>query len=164
MTEIYQRHLWLKKISPMVSRRFLVRDDASIADLHQIIQVSIGWSRELICINFLFREKSMGFLTKVESCFRNDPEITYLKDFKFREKEHFLYEYDFFDQWEHEIRVEKKLPINAKTKYPKCIGGSRAAPIEDCGGPYAFFWKISNRSIISNKKTARNQLGQKILE
>ena len=44
MTEIYQLHVWLRKISPMISRRFLVRDDTSIADLHEIIQVSMGWS------------------------------------------------------------------------------------------------------------------------
>jgi len=44
MTEVYQLHLWLRKISPMISRRFLVKGDTSIADLHQIIQVSMGWS------------------------------------------------------------------------------------------------------------------------
>lgn len=137
MTEIYQLHVWLRKISPMISRRLLVRDDTSIANLHQIIQVSMGWSGTHLH-KFFIQGKEYGISYEGGIIFNDNPETTYLKDFQFREKERFLYEYDFFDHWEHEIRVEKKLAIDAKTKYPKCIGGSRAAPPEDCGGPYAF--------------------------
>jgi hypothetical protein len=46
--------------------------------------------------------------------------------------------YDFGDLWQHEIRVEKKLPVQPTRRYPTCIGGQRATPPEDCGGPWAF--------------------------
>jgi hypothetical protein len=50
--------------------------------------------------------------------------------------ERFLYEYDFTDGWEHQVRMERFIP--QAPLYPKCIAGSRAAPPEDCGGPIAF--------------------------
>src|SRR5918996_958881 len=88
--EVYQLHVWLREISPMIWRRLLIRSDSTIADLH------------------------------------------------LRLRERFRYEYDFGDLWQHEIRVEKKLSVQPKRHCPTCIGGQRAAPPEDCGGPWAF--------------------------
>jgi len=34
---------------------------------------------------------------------------------------------------EHEIGVEKILPIDPQAKYPVCLAGARACPPEDCG-------------------------------
>ena len=42
--------------------------------------------------------------------------------------------YDFGDYWEHEILVEKILPLEKGTHYPVCVTGKRACPPEDCGG------------------------------
>lgn len=70
--------------------------------------------------------------------FPDDPTQVRLANFRFRLRERFLYEYDFGDLWQHEIRVEKKLSAQSKRHYPTCIGGQRAAPPEDCGGPWAF--------------------------
>lgn len=45
------------------------------------------------------------------------------------------YIYDFGDDWEHEILVEKVLDGNPGVPaLPWCTGGRRAAPPEDCGG------------------------------
>ena len=37
--EVYQLHIWLCSISPMIWRRVLVRSTTTIADLHAIIQI-----------------------------------------------------------------------------------------------------------------------------
>jgi len=49
-----------------------------------------------------------------------------------------LYEYDFTDGWQHDLRVEQILPLEPGRYYPVRIGGRRTAPPEDCGGPWAF--------------------------
>jgi hypothetical protein len=41
---VYKLKVWLRGISPMVSRRLLVRSDSTIADLHYTLQIAIGWS------------------------------------------------------------------------------------------------------------------------
>lgn len=70
--------------------------------------------------------------------FSTDPNQVRLSNFKFRINERFLYEYDFGDYWQHEVRVEARLAKKDKRLYPYCIGGKRRAPPEDCGGPLAF--------------------------
>ncbi len=49
-----------------------------------------------------------------------------------------LYTYDFGDDWVHEVLFEGCGPVTPRTKYPLCIEGRRAAPPEDCGGPWGF--------------------------
>lgn len=40
--EVYQLHAFLLDISPTIWRRRLVRSDATIADLHYILQIAFG--------------------------------------------------------------------------------------------------------------------------
>ena len=61
-----------------------------------------------------------------------------LGDLHFRINERFLYEYDLGDLWQHQMRIEKRLEIEASRSYPVCVGGQWAGPPEDCGGPQAF--------------------------
>jgi len=58
-----------------------------------------------------------------------------LSDVLHRERDWLLYEYDFGDSWEHEVRVEKILPAPpVGVRKAACLGGARACPPEDCGG------------------------------
>jgi len=42
------------------------------------------------------------------------------------------------DGWEHQILVEKVLPPDPQVRYPVCIKGKRACPLEDCGGVWGY--------------------------
>ena len=64
--------------------------------------------------------------------------------FHFRVNERFLYEYDFGDLWQHQIRFEGIEPVREKKLYPVCVGGACASPPEDCGGPEAYMEKMDD--------------------
>jgi hypothetical protein len=129
--EAYRIHVWIRQISPMIWRRLLVGSDSSIADLHHTLQIAFGWSdSHLHRFHIHGRDYGIGFST--------DAKQVRLADFRFCINERFRYEYDFGDAWQHEVRIEQRLPLDGTCVYPRCIGGRRQAPPEDCGGPLAF--------------------------
>ena len=58
---------------------------------------------------FTIRGKYYGVSSECSPLFGDDAEDVQLSDFRFRRYERFLYEYDFGDLWQHEIRVEERL-------------------------------------------------------
>jgi Plasmid pRiA4b ORF-3-like protein len=44
--EVYQLHAFLLDISPTIWRRLLVRSNATLADLHHILQIAFGHPRD----------------------------------------------------------------------------------------------------------------------
>src|SRR6266508_3392969 len=135
--KIYQLRAVLLGISPIIWRRLLVRGDSTIADLHDTLQITFGWSDDHLH-RFLIHGKQYGVSYHGGITSRDDPQRIKLSDLGLRVKEKFLYEYDFNDQWRHLIRVEAILPSEPDRCYPVCISGNRAAPPADCGGPWAF--------------------------
>ena len=135
---VYQLRIWLRKISPMIWRRLLVRSDSTIEDLHYTLQIAMGWTDSHLH-RFRIHGKDYGVAQPGGCSFADDPRRVCLADFGFRLREWFLYEYDFNDFWQHEIRVEQILELDSERNYPVCIDGRRAVPPEDCGGPRAFF-------------------------
>lgn len=67
--------------------------------------------------------------------FSTNPLEVLLDGFKLRAGERFRYEYDFGDFWEHDLRLERVLPLDPKKKDPVCVAGQHSCPPEDCGGP-----------------------------
>jgi len=59
-----------------------------------------------------------------------------LSDIFLTEKQKFTYIYDFGDDWNHQITLEKIL--EEKVLYARCIRASGACPPEDCGGPWGY--------------------------
>jgi hypothetical protein len=45
-TQVYQLRVVLRGISPLIWRRPLLQAESTIADLHQVLQLSFGWSDE----------------------------------------------------------------------------------------------------------------------
>jgi len=54
--EVYQLRVYLRKISPIVWRRILVRSDSTIADLHHTLQIVMNWD-DYHLHEFLIRSK-----------------------------------------------------------------------------------------------------------
>jgi len=121
----------------MVWRRLLIKDTNTIADLHDCMQIIFGWS-DFHLHQFIIYGKAYGLSYVGGINFYDNAHQVYLEKFQFRLNERFIYQYNFNDHWEYELRVEKILPINLKNEYPSCSAGNRRAPPEDCGGPEAF--------------------------
>jgi hypothetical protein len=49
-----------------------------------------------------------------------------------------VYEYDFGDDWLHDIVIEKTAEAEKDAPDAACLGGKRACPPEDCGGPWGY--------------------------
>ena len=125
--KIYQIKLHLDGVSPMVWRRLLVRDDTSIAVLHGIFQLVMGWENlHLHC--FVIHGKDYGIAYDGGMGFPDDPKNVFLRDFRFRPGDRFRYEYDFNIDWKLQVRVEKILDPIAGKQYPSCSGGNNAGP------------------------------------
>jgi hypothetical protein len=132
LVAVYQFRVVLRGISPLIWRRLLLRSDQSVADLHYAIQIAMGWSDSHLH-RFHIHGKDYGVAHEGGMMFDDDPEKIRLGDFEFRLRERFLYEYDMYDSWEHDVRLEKILPCDRRI-YPQCTGGHRLAPPEDSGG------------------------------
>src|SRR5512143_2594368 len=102
---IYQVHLWIRQISPMIWRRILVRRESSLAQLHDIIQIAFGWGDSHLH-RFRIHSRDYGIRRPDGPGFAQDASRVRLADFQFRRNERFLYEYDFGDSWQHEVRIE----------------------------------------------------------
>jgi hypothetical protein len=76
--------------------------------------------------------------------FTTDARKVLLSQFRFRVNERLLYEYDFCDLWQHQIRFEGVQHIGGKNIYPVCAGGAYASPPEDCGGAKAYMENIDD--------------------
>ncbi len=138
--QIYQLKVTLKHSKPPIWRRLQVPGDISLAKLHHILQIAMGWSDyhlhqfEVSGAYYGVPDpdyKSMGFDMRDEKRLKLN-QAAPAEKFKFR------YEYDFGDSWEHEIVVEKILSPEAGLHYPRCLTGKRACPPEDVGGVWGY--------------------------
>jgi hypothetical protein len=127
----------LRGINPSVWRRILIRSESTIADLHYILQIAFHWT-ESHHHRFLICGKEFGIGRAACTASTTHARKVCLADFHFRLDEQFVYEYYLGDLWEHHIRFEGAKPLESRRFYSVCLAGARAAPPEDCGGPWAY--------------------------
>ncbi len=138
---IYQLKISLDGITPQIWRRVLVPADISLLELHGVIQTVFGWMDYHIHQFFptalprildQFNEtEDPEELAKIELQLPLSKCLTSIKS-------KMKYNYDFGDDWEHTIALEKIAERDPTISYPICIGGKRACPPEDCGGVWGY--------------------------
>jgi len=135
-------------------------DNMTLAHLHAVIQVTMGWYNYHM---YAFRIGGNEYTRpaaleggEIDELGMQSDESVFLSRVITREKQKFLYEYDFGDGWVHEIIVEKILPIEPRGKYPVCLAGARACPPEDCGGVPGYANIIA--ALKAKKKTGEQEV------
>jgi hypothetical protein len=120
---------------PAVWRRLLVPAAIRLDRLHQVIQATMGWDNYHLHV---FSDGRVNYgIPDPELAFRDERKAT-LHDLIPREGGRARYTYDFGDDWEHEILVEKLLVAEPGLRYPLCVAGEGACPPEDCGGAWGY--------------------------
>lgn len=130
----YQLKITVKGSKPPIWRRILAPDKISFRDLDDIIEEAFGWTHSHM-FSFYFREADESFQggPMAEPTDTADARI----DGWLWEGCTFLYTYDFGDDWEHTVTVEKILPYDKR--YPQVIKSKGPNMIEDCGGIWGFY-------------------------
>jgi hypothetical protein len=134
---VYQLKITLKHTDPPVWRRLLTKD-CSLARLHEIIQLSMGWKFSHL---FAFEVGGERYTEAFDGMYDADEQPASrqrLSRLYEQGVKSFRYVYDFGDDWEHMIKLEKTLPAESKLKYPRCVEGARACPPEDSGGVWGY--------------------------
>src|SRR5262245_12251909 len=130
---LYELHVKLREIEPAIWRTIEVPGASSLEDIHFAIQVAMGWTNSHLH-QFMIGETSYG-MADVDGA--EDLDLEDERRFRLQDLVEtgaaFVYEYDFGDGWEHDVTV-KKVTTQAKLPKPRCTGGARACPPEDCGG------------------------------
>jgi hypothetical protein len=130
-------------LEPKIWRRVLVPYDIKLPRLHDVIQIAMGWANSHL----------HGFETKTasyETFFDDGDDLVFGKDFpgalekldesKYRlgdllakPKAKCVYTYDFGDNWEHDIVLEKLTPAEKRITRAEVLAGENACPPDDCG-------------------------------
>lgn len=140
--EIYQIKVTLLGTDTPIWRRLLVPADLTLEQLHDVLQLAIGWEN---CHLHEFRigRQRFGKPDPTERTLggpRTASERTVrLFSVLGRAGAKAVYMYDFGDSWEHELLVEKCLASEPGCAYPACLAGERNGPPEDCGGIPGFY-------------------------
>ncbi len=144
-TRILQLKIQLKNAKPPIWRRVLVPAQMPLDQLHGVIQAVFGWL-DYHLHNFQtggFRgpcyapldpdglADSFGEPSLDESAVR-------VGELLGEPGSKMVYTYDFGDDWEHAITVEKILTDDDGGQLPRCTGGRGAAPAEDSGGTWGW--------------------------
>lgn len=137
LLSVYQLKVSLNGVRPPIWRRLLISSATDLAELHDIIQIAMGWTDSHLH-QFIAGGKRYG---------EPDPEFDDERIDEFgvpigsllkKEKQSIVYEYDFGDGWEHKVTLERILPSESVEDVPKFIGGRRGCPPEDVGGVYGY--------------------------
>ena len=135
--DIYQIKVTLLGTKPPIWRRLLVPSSLTLAQLHDVLQTSMGWQNGHMH-EFRMGRRYFGRPFPDEKLMGLPPteneRTTHLSDVLRTVKDRLTYTYDLGDSWEHDIVVEKQLPADSHATYSICVDGRLACPPEDCGG------------------------------
>lgn len=142
----YTATLKLKHSKPPVTRKLEI-PDVTFGELHEIIQVAMGWTnghlhnfrvgREWM-LGPSMQDDGFGPAFAFDSPEEDDEEGCWLSELNDAERKAIVYTYDFGDNWEVEVKLSEPKPNQDGVLYPRIIDGKRPHPPDDCGGVWGY--------------------------
>jgi hypothetical protein len=139
---VLQLRITLEDIRPVIWRRVLVPGSVHLNRLHDMFQAAMGWTD-----SHLHQFRVDGLLYGMHFDDYPEEELDETEATVIGavgEVRRFFYDYDFGDDWNHEVVVEEVTSWPWGLKHAVCLDGQRACPPEDVGGPpgYADFLEV----------------------
>ncbi|HEU4886047.1 MAG TPA: plasmid pRiA4b ORF-3 family protein [Longimicrobium sp.] len=128
----------LADIDPPIWRHVRVPDELTLDQLHRVIQLLFGWLDYHL---YSFQAGERSFEEPDIEATGEDSTTVQLRDLELTKGGRFTYTYDFGDDWVHEIEVKDiyaSTPRDDGPRFPELLGGERAGPHEDSGGPRGY--------------------------
>ena len=136
-TKIYEIKIELREVRPAVLRRVQVPGELSLAGLHAVVQVAMGWTDSHLH-EFDVDGARYGLPDPDWDAGEVGDEARATLFRLLGQGDRMDYVYDFGDGWTHRLSVEKVLAPEPGVSYPRCVSGRRACPPEDVGGPWGY--------------------------
>jgi len=139
---LYQFKITLLESQPPIWRRIQVKN-CTLDKLHEHIQTAMGWTNSHLH-QFEIDGERYGDPELLDDGFEDfhcvDSTVTKISEIipKDGKRFKFTYEYDFGDDWQHEVIFEGCLRAEKGQRYPLCVEGQRACPPEDVGGVWGY--------------------------
>lgn len=134
--DIARLKVTLQRTRPEAWRRLEVPTALSLGALHDILQIAFAWTNAHLQ-QFHAGDQCFGMIDD-ESDHEISDENSARLDQLLPVYDRLVYEYDFGDDWIHVIVLEKLVEREPGVSYPRCTGGKRGAPPEDCGGAFGY--------------------------
>ena len=150
----YVLKVTLENTHPPVWRRVVIPERIHFGDLHEIIQTIFGWENDHLH-TFITPERDMFLIPSRELDFETDyPETDFLVDDLFEHHKWLRYVYDFGDDWQHKVELEKKDPAYS-LRFAEVLKARGDGFEEDSGGVFQNMGEDSCRVPFSMEKTNR---------
>lgn len=132
-SELYELRITLLETAPPVWRRFRVPSEILLPRLHRVVQAIMGWKDAHL------HQFSSGTILLGEPDPEYDTGVIDHREIRLNQllrhaRDRCGYEYDFGDDWQHEIVLEGVVARKEGEAPLRCLDGARACPPEDCGG------------------------------
>ena len=117
----------LSRFRPAIWRRARLPIAATLADLHQVIQVLFGWDGDHLHLFQVGKKQYADQFTGLERT--ADEDTVRIRDV-LTPGATIGYTYDFGADWKHEITLEQTLPRDPGQDYPVCVAWRGDSPVE----------------------------------
>ena len=150
----------VRDVVPEIWRKLLVSSEITLAGLHSVLQVLMGWEdRHLYA--FVIDAKRYASPNDTDENLENQDKIRMKLSRLFKTgAKTITYEYDFGDRWQIVLTAEPIDEGHRPSQVPECIGGSRHGLVEDSGGSRGYMEKAL---IYRNPKHRRYLEVQKLI-
>lgn len=139
MTLIARLRIILNDVDPQPMRHIEVPLKIRLDRLHEVIQAAMGWTDTHL---YEFRAGDAGWGVPDPDGFYDGPmaakKMTLEKLLGQAATRTIRYVYDFGDDWDHSIRIERVNEATPGATYPRLLKATGACPPEDVGGAWGY--------------------------